>query len=136
MVLGLRVGQAGIVNEDPESAKLFGAVAYTSTLGLTTLSAYTAKYWVETRPPTWRRRISLGMSGAALLTIGGAAVATIEYLAFMSRETGSPEVAGLRLVQAFGEFSAAAGVGLITFAVHSRVSLSPSMAGVTVSGRF
>ncbi len=39
MVLGLRVGQAGIVNEDPESAKLFGAVAYTSTLGLTTLSA-------------------------------------------------------------------------------------------------
>jgi hypothetical protein len=137
MVLGLRVAQAGVVRDDPESAKLIGAVAYTSTLGLTTLSAYTARAWVETTPAPWRRRRSaLGMSGAALLTLGGAAVATIEYVAFRARETGSPEVTGLRLLQAFGEFSAAAGVGLITFALHSRVSLSPSMAGVTISGRF
>lgn len=136
MVLGLRVAQAGVVRDDPESAKLIGAVAYTSTLGLTTLSAYTARAWVETTPAPWRRRIALGMSGAALLTLGGAAVATIEYVAFRARETGSQEVTGLRLLQAFGEFSAAAGVGLITFALHSRVSLSPSVAGVTISGRF
>jgi hypothetical protein len=54
----------------------------------------------------------------------------------MSNKTDSQEVAGLRMVQALGEFSIAAGVGLITFAVRPRVSLSPSMAGVTISGRF
>lgn len=136
MVLGLRVAQAGIVEDDPESAKLIGAVAYTSTLGLTTLSAYTARAWVEKAVPPWRRRIALGWSGAVLLTVGGVAVATTEYVTFMSNKTDSQEVAGLRMVQALGEFSIAAGVGLITFAVRPRVSLSPSMAGVTISGRF
>lgn len=134
LVLGLRVAQAGLSTLDPEGENLIGAVAYTSTLGLITLSALSAKSWAETTTPRWRRRITLGMSGAAVLTLGGVAVAMSEY--FAVSKTHPQAVGGLRVLQAFGEFSAAAGVGLITFALHSRISLSPSMAGATLSGRF
>ncbi len=136
MVLGMRIAQAGIVREDPESAKIVGIVAYSSTLGLATLSAYTAKSWVLTVPPPRRRRIALGLAGAALVSMGSAVAATVEINAYRANGPGTTERPGLRLLQAFGEFSAAAGVGLVTFAVHRRVSLSPSMAGVTISGRF
>lgn len=136
LVLGFRGTQAEIVQSDPESARLIGMVAYSSTLGMITFGAYTAKAWVESTPPPRRRRIALGLAGGALVTIGGATVAAVEYAAVRATQSGGDERPGLRLLQAFGEFSAAAGVGLVTFAVHHRVSLSPSMAGMTVSGRF
>lgn len=134
VVLGLRSAQAVNVERDLESAKLFGGGAYLSTLGLAVVSAYTARSWREREPPLRRRRLTLGLSGAALLTVGSATVAAIEIAC--ANKSFETEFAGLRVLQALGELSAAAGVGLITFAVHRRVSLSPSLTGLTISGRF
>lgn len=129
IVIGLRVAQVGFAKAgDQVSANIFGGFAYSSTLGLMTLSAFTASAWIKKQAPSRRRRIAFGVSGAALLAIGGVSVIT--------SETASQEFPGLRLIQALGGFSAAAGVGFVTFAVHRRVSVSPTMAGAAIFGRF
>lgn len=134
-VVGLRVTQ-GAMADDSVNVDILGGLAYTSTLGLAALAGVTAKSWMVRVPLTRRRRVGLGVGGGVLVALGGASIAAMESLTRPGLQSAIGNAVGLRLVQAVAELSAAAGVGLVTFAVHHRVALSPSLAGLTVSGRF
>ncbi len=136
LVVGLRVAQ-GALADDSVSVNILGGLAYTSTLGLAAVAGVTARTWMVGVPPPRRRRVALGVAGGMLVALGGAAIAVLERHANPGlRPAIGGDMVGLRVAQALSELSAAAGVGLVTFAVYRRVAVSPSLAGLTVSGRF
>lgn len=128
MVFFLRGVQASLPATDVVGVGLWSGLAWTSSAGVSVLSAYSAATWPSAGGPSRRERHREAALGAALMLFGAASVVGVN----VSHRTQS----GWNLLHAAGELSVAAGIGLVTHATRKKARFSASLAGVGVRGHF
>lgn len=130
-------GYTTAVEHDTFAALMWDGLGWTSTLGGAAVGVSAGVAWPV--PPTYRRRreVQRGVAGGLAIAVGLASIVVARTLLDRT-QYGGHDAWGLPLggLHAFGDISAGVGASLLSTTLSRRVSIKPSLAGITVAGRF